>query len=292
LDLIQIRYFLALARTLNFTRAAEACNVTQPALTKSVQRLEDELGGPLLLRERSHTQLTPLGNAMLPLLRQTFDAAEAARTGAARFRTQDVARLRLGLGAWIEPAVLTPLLHEVMQRVPGLELTIHHGKAKPLNEWLLASEIDVVLTAEGDSLTERANRWPVFSDPIVVLMPDGHALAAQEGLTVEQLREQPLVGPLDAADEPDGAECGIEALHRALPVRHRGATQAQVHTAVRAGFGLALSTARHPLPAGMVSRRVEPPQQLNVVVAAIAGRPTSRAADAFLRLARARDWNA
>jgi len=109
---------------------------------------------------------------------------------------------------------------------------------------------------------------------------------------VEQLREQPLVGPLDTADEPDGTECGIEALHRALPVRHRGATQAQIHAAVRAGFGLALPTARHPLPAGMVSRRVEPQQQLNVVVAAIAGRPTSRAADAFLRLARARDWNA
>jgi len=64
-----------------------------------------------------------------------------------------------------------------MQRVSGLELTIHHGKAKPLNERLLASEIDVVLTAEEDSLTERANRWPVFSDPIVVVMPDGHALA-------------------------------------------------------------------------------------------------------------------
>ncbi len=79
---------------------------------------------------------------------------------------------------------MIPLLHEVMQRVPGLELTIHHGKAKRLNEWLLASEIDVVLTAEGDSLTERANRWPVFSDPIVVLMPDGHTLAAQEGLAV------------------------------------------------------------------------------------------------------------
>jgi len=110
LDLIQIRYFLTLAQTLNFTRAAEACNVTQPALTKSIQRLEGELGGPLLLRERSHTQLTPLGNTMLPLLQQTFDAAEAARNGAARFRTQDVARLRLGLGAWIEPAVVTPLL--------------------------------------------------------------------------------------------------------------------------------------------------------------------------------------
>ena len=55
MDLTQIRYFLALAQTLNFTRAAEACHVIQPALTKSIQRLEEELGGPLLLRERALT---------------------------------------------------------------------------------------------------------------------------------------------------------------------------------------------------------------------------------------------
>ena len=79
MDLTQIRYFLALAQTLNFTRAAEACRVTQPALTKSIQRLEEELGGPLLLRERALTQLTPLGRAMLPLLEQCFAAAERAK---------------------------------------------------------------------------------------------------------------------------------------------------------------------------------------------------------------------
>ncbi len=80
MDLTHIGYFLALARTLNFTRAAETCNVTQPALTKSIQRLEEKLGGPLLLRERSLTQLTPLGQAMLPLLDQTQAAPSVPRS--------------------------------------------------------------------------------------------------------------------------------------------------------------------------------------------------------------------
>jgi len=289
LDLTQIRYFLTLARTLNFTRAAEACNVTQPALTKSIRRLEDELGGPLLLRERSHTQLTPLGGAMLPLLQQTYDAAEAARTGAMRFRAQDVARLRLGLGAWVEPVVVTPLIREVMDRMPGLELTIRFGEIKALNEWLLASEIDVTLTAEADRLTERANRWPVFSDPVVALLPAGHTLATSGCMTVAQLGDHPLVGRLNGADS-GGADTGPEALYRALPVRHRGSTDEQVHAIVQAGLGLALSTARRRLPAGVVSRAIEPEQRLDIVVATIAGRPASRAADAFLRLARARAW--
>lgn len=291
MDLTQIRYFLTLSRTLNFTRAAEACNVTQPALTKSIQRLEDELGGPLLLRERSHSQLTPLGEAMLPLLQQTFDAAEAARSGAARFRAQDTARLRLGLGTWIDPGEVTPVIREIMGHIPGLELTLRQGDATALNRWLLASEIDVTLTAEADRLTERANRWPTFSDAVVAVIPHGHPLAEPGSLALDQLHAQPLVGPPDGGDAPGDGACGIEVLYRTLPVRHRGDTPAQVYAAVQAGFGLALSTGRHPLPLGMVSRPLEPAQQINVVVAAIAGRPSSRATDAFLKLARARSWN-
>ena len=58
MELSQVTYFVTLAHTLHFTKAAEACNVSPPALTKAVRRLEDELGGPLLHRERGHTQLT------------------------------------------------------------------------------------------------------------------------------------------------------------------------------------------------------------------------------------------
>jgi len=61
MELHQVRYYVALCKALNFTRAAEACNVTQPALTRAIQRLEEELGGPLFQRERNLTQLTELG---------------------------------------------------------------------------------------------------------------------------------------------------------------------------------------------------------------------------------------
>ncbi len=85
MELYQARYFINLAKTLNFTRAAEACNVTQPALTRAVQRLEDEFGGPLLHRERNLTQLTELGRQLLPLIEQTYNAAETAKALALGF---------------------------------------------------------------------------------------------------------------------------------------------------------------------------------------------------------------
>lgn len=78
MELSQIRYFFALAKTLNFTRAAEARNVTQPALTRAMQCLEAELGGPLPYREHSLTQFTNLGKAALPLLDAAYMAAGTA----------------------------------------------------------------------------------------------------------------------------------------------------------------------------------------------------------------------
>jgi DNA-binding transcriptional LysR family regulator len=68
MELRQIRYFVALSRWLNFTRAAERCNITQPALTKAIQRLEGELGGELIYRERQFTKLMELGKLVLPRL--------------------------------------------------------------------------------------------------------------------------------------------------------------------------------------------------------------------------------
>ncbi len=293
MDLIQIRYFLTLAKTLNFTRAAEMCNVTQPALTKSIHRLETELGGPLLLRERIHTQLTPLGVAMLPLLQQTYDAAETARMGAQRFRQQELALLRIGLGAWVEPSIMAPLVRQVSQRFPSLEVTVRHGTQGMLNDLLLGSDIDVLLTADVTRLTERANRWEVFADPVVALVPEGHALAIGDSLNIEQLREQALIGTIgnDAEDARINADLGIPLALTAQP-RHRGTNDEHVHCLVRAGVGVALSTGRRVLPPGIAKRALQPAHSLRVFVAAIAGRPTTRAADAFLRLARARDWNA
>src|SRR3954465_12005462 len=98
LQLYQVRYFLALARTLNFTRAAKQCNVTQPALTKAVQKLEQELGGGLIHRERQLTQLTHLGKLVLPMLERTYAAAESVRTSAVEFRRKEIAPLRIAIG--------------------------------------------------------------------------------------------------------------------------------------------------------------------------------------------------
>ena len=91
MEMHQVRYFLAVARTLNFTRAAEECNVAQPSLTRAVRQLEEELGGDLFRRERPHAQITELGKRMLPLLRQCHDSALGARSLASSIKSGEVA---------------------------------------------------------------------------------------------------------------------------------------------------------------------------------------------------------
>ena len=122
MELYQARYFINLAKTLNFTRAAEACNVTQPALTRAVQRLENEFGGPLLHRERNLTQLTELGRQLLPLIEQTYNAAETAKALALGFKQRADAPLRLGLGGAISAGLLAPVLGELQARLANFEL--------------------------------------------------------------------------------------------------------------------------------------------------------------------------
>ena len=79
MEMHQVRYFLALSRTLNFTRAAEECHVAQPSLTRAIKQLEEELGAELFRRERNLTHLTEFGHGVLPMLQQCYDSAACAR---------------------------------------------------------------------------------------------------------------------------------------------------------------------------------------------------------------------
>jgi DNA-binding transcriptional LysR family regulator len=85
MEMHQVRYFLATVSELNFTKAAERCNVTQPSLTRAIKHLEDELGGDLFRRERPQAQLTELGQRMYPLL-------------------NNVTKARSELGRWLPPS--------------------------------------------------------------------------------------------------------------------------------------------------------------------------------------------
>ena len=280
MELHQVRYFLALAQSLNFTRAAEACNVTQPALTKAIQRLEGELGGALLLRERSLTRLTALGEAMLPLLAATYQAAEAARLQAASFGRQEATPLRLGLTRSLSVDLLAPVLDELARSLSCLELSIVRAAADPLCERLLDGTLDVAVMRAPDRLPERLHRWILFDEGLVLLMPAGHSLADLDPVPTSALAGLALIGRDDEIDAMTGP--GLER-------RHRADDEASVQALVGFGLGCAVAGARTAPATGLIARPLDLPTH-PIVLATVAGRPCGVATDGFVKLARARAW--
>src|SRR5215470_9263737 len=124
MEMHQVRYFLAAVSELNFTKAADKCNVSQPSLTRAIKQLEDELGGDLFRRERPHAQLTELGLRMLPLLRQCYDSAMGARVLASAIKGGEVGVLRLALSHSVDIHVLTAQLTELKELFAGLEIKL------------------------------------------------------------------------------------------------------------------------------------------------------------------------
>jgi LysR family transcriptional regulator, hydrogen peroxide-inducible genes activator len=292
MELFQVRYFLALAKTLNFTRAAEACKVSQPALTRAIQRLEEELGGPLLYRERNLTQLTGLGRALLPHLEAAYAAAESAAAQAAAFRRRDATPLRLGIDGTLSVHILTPVLRELQERIKGFEFGLTEAPSPELQERMLEGALDSAVIVDPQKPVERLDRWPMFRESYVVLLPEAHRLTALEEIPVRELVQESMV----VRAQPD---CELQtALERlfaaagvALKPRHKCSGEEQVRQMVAAGLGLALWAQHRPAGSGLATRPIADPRaERDIVVAAVAGRQRSPGLAAFLQLMRARDW--
>ncbi len=127
MEMHQIRYFMAVADTLNFTKAAESCRVTQPALSRGIQALEEEMGGQLVRRERALTHLTDLGRLMRPYLGQVLRQSEAAKQSAKQFLGLERAPLKLGVMCTIGPLHFTTFLGKFHHENHGIQLHIAEG---------------------------------------------------------------------------------------------------------------------------------------------------------------------
>ena len=170
MEMHQVRYFLAVARVLNFTRAAEECHVAQPSLTRAIRQLEGELGGDLFRRERPQAQLTELGQRMLPLLKQCYDSAISARSLASAIKKGEVGALRLAVSRTIDPSLVTPHVVELGKLFEGLELKILRGNGTEVLEYLKRGDVELGLAAQIGDEWERLDRWPLFTEDFHLLV--------------------------------------------------------------------------------------------------------------------------
>lgn len=184
-EMHQVRYFVALAEELNFTRAAERCHVSQPALTRAIRLLEAELGGELFHRERSRTRLSELGRMVLPHMQEIFARADQARREASELVDLKRASLRLGLMCTIAPASLLGLIKTLRQQHPGIELQLTDATASHLHDCLTNGELEIALSCTPDDVVdERLHRIPLFREQFVIVVSPEHRLAGANAVRV------------------------------------------------------------------------------------------------------------
>jgi DNA-binding transcriptional LysR family regulator len=190
MEMHQVRYFLATVSELNFTKAAERCNVTQPSLTRAIKQLEDEFGGDLFRRERPQAQLTELGQRLYPLLKQCYESALGARSLAVAIKSGEVGTLKLALSRTISPELITSHLAELRRLFNRLELRLLRGTAPELVELLKTGEAELAVAGDLGDAWDRLDRWPLFSEEFGLIVNANHRLASRASIEIDDLRQE------------------------------------------------------------------------------------------------------
>ena len=291
MEMHQIRYFLAVCETLNFTRAAEHCNVTQPALTRAVQKLEEELGGLLFRRERHLSHLTDLGRLMRPQLEQVWQQTEAAKTTAQSFLKLEDATLNLGLMCTIGPLRAIGFLNSFWRDHPGIEITLLEGVPSRLAELLHDGSLDVAVMAQaGGFEEERFDVVPLYSEHFVLAFPTGHRFEQQNAIRFKDIEGEAYLRRINCEYRDHlggvGRELGVK-----LRIAYRSEREDWIQTMVMAGMGICFMPEYSVFAPGLLTRRVVDPEVVREVsVVTVAGRRFSPAVAAFVRAIKAYPW--
>ena len=292
MEMQQVRYFLAVARTLNFTRAAEECNVTQPALTRAIKQLEDEFGGELIRREGRNSHLTDLGNRMQPLLQQCYDSAMSAKVLATKIKQGEKPTLSLAVARTLEADLFLGALAEMQRSFPGLQLKLRRGSGHEISEMLKNGEVDLALGGPMNETWERLEAWPMFSETFDLVVGSGHRLAMSNEMELDVELVQGEQFLVHQGTDPSEFETGM--LDRAgisLDDAHQVDSARDLEALVVARFGVALvwGSALHSHEVKHLNLSALDLKR-TVAIYSAAGRQRSREAAAFLNLIRSTDW--
>lgn len=294
MEMHQIRYFLAVTRQLNFTRAAEECNVAQPSLTRAIKKLEDELGGELFRRERQNTHITELGQMMLPLLQQTYDAAVAAKSLAGSYASGQAAPLTFAICKTVHISPFVDALTELARAISGLSIDFVRTSGSEVHDLLKAGEAELAVAGRFEAPWDRLNAYPLFDERYVLVAAAGDSLSSRDSATGADLAGKRLL-TRPYCEDIALVERFLDALGLADRLEHRVAADEDVADLVAAGAGVAILPEHRPRPPNLAVIPLEGfDLSRTVYLYGVAGRQRSQASDGLYRLLRSAGplWNA
>ena len=192
MNLRALQYFVTLADLKHFSKAADACFVSQPTLSTQIKKLEEELGIQLVERSPKNIMLTSVGEEIAQRAQQVLLEIEQIRTLARRSHRPDEGTSRLGLFPTLAPYLLPHVMPQLRTRYPQLHLQLSEEKTADILHLLQRGSLDAALLALPIA-HEGLEVEVLFHEPFVVAVPGDHELAARDTIGLEDLSGSELL---------------------------------------------------------------------------------------------------
>lgn len=240
MNIRDLKYAVAVAELGHFGHAAEACHVTQPALSGQIKKLEEELGVPLFERTNRAVRVTPVGEIIIDQARAVLAQVDRIEETAKAHLDPLCGTLRFGMITTIGPYLTPVLLPSVRHGLPNLELQLHEDMTHVLEAALLENRIDAAVTAT-EPEDPRLAQISLYDEPFWIALPNKHPLADRETVDIGRIRPQELLLLTDGhclRDQvmsfcklPEGDQARVNTQHTSLTT---------VLALVSAGVGITL----------------------------------------------------
>lgn len=287
MEMHQLRYMVALARTGNFSRAAEQCNVAQPSLSQQIQKLEAELGERLFDRMKREVRLTAHGHAFLRRAVRILEEVDAARREASDALDLKHGSIAIGILPTIAPYLLPPVMARFSAQFAGVEINVHEDTTAQLLKLVHAYEIDFAVVSE-PIVDDRLTVTELFTEELLLALPPRHPLTKKRALTPSDLRDQKLIVMKSGHCLGDQVLGFCERQEVKPRISFRSAQLETVQELVCAGLGLSLVPAMarrtHPRRAPEYRSLQAPQPARKVVLVWPQQRPPGRAAAELVKL--------
>ncbi len=244
MDLYQVRYFLTIAETGTFSRAAERLYLSQPSLSTGIKKLEQELGVALFERGGRRTVLTAAGRSFMEKAKVIMEQYQAALHELKGFNDQST--LRVGVLSTMRVEVLAGLVSTFQQQYPQVTVELHDGTLEYLQGALEQGDIDVALTVLGlRGVTEPSihidpqTSTVLFRQALLLAVPHNHPFAHRSSIRLTDLSGQPFIDRINCEFFPQ--ECQMLDAAKIRPhVVYRASHEEWVISLIQAGLGLCI----------------------------------------------------
>lgn len=288
MNLAALRLWMAVAEMGSFSRAADSLFISQPAVSKRVQELEESLGVSLLDRSGRMVRLTEAGQILYRYSQQIFAAERAAESALSQLRDLSQGHLSVGASNTIGTYLLPALLGRFHDQYPGIHLSMEVGNTQQMIDQLRHKPLDIAFV-EAPVAAPDLVTTPWKNDRLVVIAPPGHPLTAYQPIPLAMILGEPFILREPGSGTREVAEDALRVYGRQFQIALELGSNEAVKQAVSAGLGLAIIsdvTLQLERAAGRLTILDAPELTLrrSLTYVRIAGRPASRALMAFLAL--------